>query len=209
MKKVLTAIAVSALIFSASMAHADIDLGIAAGIAYPHDIEKFSFDGAASVDFKINPLFSLGVQTGFNWVRNDISSGDKQSWGGTEITESLTENIYTFPLLLNATFIFPVGQTGFQSPVTPFLTVGAGYAWSFFRSDGEGDNQTFKGLAYQAITGVLIDMGPQAQGMKLKLEAGYRGTDVKASIGGSTYELPMSSWIARVGVVFNVGGRGW
>lgn len=207
MKKILTTIAVSALIFSASMAHADIDLGFAVGAAYPHDIEKFAFDGAASVDFKINPLFSFGLQSGFNWVKKDVSDGDDMVFGDFPASAKTSQNIYTFPLLLNATFIFPVGQTGFQAPVSPFLTLGAGYAWSLFRSD-ETD-ETFKGLAYQAITGVLIDMGPQAQGMKLKLEAGYRGTDVKASIDGKTYELPMSSWIARVGVVFNVGGRGW
>ena len=207
MKKLLTLIAASAVIFSASMAKANIDLGFTIGTAYPHELEQFSFDGAVSVDFEINELFFFGVQGAFNWIKKDVSSGDSLAIGDDEFEADAktSQNIYTYPVLLNATFVFPVSGPGFHNPVRPFLSLGAGYAWSLYRSD-EAKNYNFSGLAYQAMLGTYIDLGYQAQGMKIKLEAGYRGTDVKTDIGGKSYELPMSSWLARVGVTFSLGG---
>ena len=63
-------------------------------------------------------------------------------------------------------------------------------------------------MIWQAMAGVLIDPGEGAQGMKVLVEVGYRGTSVSheyEQLNNKSYELDMSGLVARVGLTFALG----
>jgi hypothetical protein len=209
MKKILSTIAAFTVILSASAVSAQ-SIGVAIGGAYPIEQESFGFSSSATFNIPINPLFAVGVEGGFDWMKKDIKADDAQAFGDFNAPSSYSENMYTFPVLVNATFIVPTGE-GDEAAFNPFIRLGAGYGWALYRSDLEGaDDYTFSGLAYQGVIGALINPGEAAQGMKVIVEAGYRGTDFKTDIdiAGVTksVKLDMNSAFVRVGVSFNLGG---
>jgi hypothetical protein len=58
------------------------------------------------------------------------------------------------------------------------------------------------------MLGFNYDLGAEANGMKLFLEAGWRGTQIEDEINGKNYELNMSGFLAHLGVSFPLGGGG-
>lgn len=209
MKKLLTVIAAFTMIATTSIVNAQgVNFGAAIGAGYPKALETVTLDAALNLNFGINKFFALGVEGAFDWMSKDIAMGDKVSFGssGLPASTAYTENIYTIPVLANAIIMIPMGE-GDEAGVTPFVSIGAGYGWAFYRSDlSDAEEYNFKGIVWQAKGGALISLGEGSDGMKLLVEGGWRGTTLKEEIKTVTVELKMDGAFARVGVVFALSG---
>jgi len=206
MKKITTILVSFAVLFTVSFASAQTtDVGIALGISLPDAPDTVAFDSAVSLDFGINKYFALGIESGFGWVKNDLESGDS-SGIGLPVTSNVSENFYSIPLLAMATLNIPLGE--YEMPVVPFISGGAGYSWTIY--DGITNSYTFSGFTWQAVGGVKINLGSDAGGMQILIEAGWRGTEVSKEILGQDLELEMSGLVARAGLSFPIlGGDNW
>jgi len=207
MKKLITLFACFLLMFSVTALRAqDTNLGISLGISYPADPEALAFDSALSLTFGVNKFFGIGVEGGFNWVKKDIDAGE-DTFEDFTATQAATINYYSIPVLAKAVLTIPVGEYG-EAPVLPIISGGAGYSWTIF--DGLSESYTFSGFTWQVMGGVLLNLGEGAGGMKILIEAGYRGTYITDDINGTEYELDMAGFVARAGLSFPLsGGDSW
>ncbi|MCX7632757.1 MAG: hypothetical protein N2Z22_05430 [Turneriella sp.] len=178
---------------------------------------KAGFDAAIAYSLKLERYFAFVPELNFNWINFDQCATDpcKQvPVGGITKTLLRTRNHYTFPLLLNARLLIPLGE---DTPVVqPYITVGAGYGWSFYRQEtpaytegansfpAQTVNDSATGFMYQAILGFSLNLGMMTEGSpsmtNLILEGGYRGGQV--SKGG--FSSDMSGYVVRLGVGFNI-----
>lgn len=202
MKRITTILASLTLLFSVSAASAQqSNLGFGLGISYPDAPDTVAFDSSLFFDYSVNKFFAIGVESGFGWIKKDLKSGDK-AFEDFNAPEAASINYYSIPLLAVITISIPIGE--YDSPLVPYISGGAGYSWTIF--DGMDDNYTFSGFTWQAVVGFNYDLGYEANGMKIFLEAGWRGTDIEDDIEGHTYELEMSGLIAHIGASFALGG---
>ncbi len=172
------------------------EMGVSLGIGYPEYPEQVSFDMGVFVDYQINPFLAVGLESGFDWVLKEYSAGSTTVGSLGPLTQKERFNFYSIPILGMVTFTIPLEG----SPIKPFISGGAGYSLTIY--DAPGDNWTFQGFTWQAMAGAAIELGENAMGMKVLIEAGYRGTMIEKEISGVDVELEMSSPIVRVGVVF-------
>jgi hypothetical protein len=92
--------------------------------------------------------------------------------------------------------------------MSAFVSGGAGWSWTFYKlkADGKKDSYPFNGFTWQASAGLAYTYDDEFSSMKVFLEGGYRGTNVKTDIGGTNFELAMSAPFVRIGVAFPLGG---
>jgi len=197
-KKLILTVSVFMIAGSLTLASAqEFNVGTSAGIGYPDVPETVSFDMAFFADYSINPYLAVGLETGFGWIKQDYTAGEAVVPGLGGLPVNSTINFFSFPLLAMVTISLPLGE---EIPVTPFISGGAGYSWTIFNSPSSyAGNETFHGFTWQAMGGAVITLGEAARGMKVLIEAGYRGTDIK---NADSAELEMSSPIVRIGVMF-------
>lgn len=196
MKKISSIVCAIAVIFfvnAANAATSDINLKIA-GISYPgmsdNSPKKVAYDGSIGFNLGLDKMFAIGVEGGFDWASWDKSSGSNP-YGPVALTKTETINSYSLPVLANAIFRYDQrSESGFM----PYLTLGAGYDWTFFRMTGA--NKTFSGFTWQVLAGIAIAMG-EGSNIDFLLEAGYRGMKVKDK---DSYTLDMSGFVAHIGV---------
>ncbi|PKL41131.1 MAG: hypothetical protein CVV44_00400 [Spirochaetae bacterium HGW-Spirochaetae-1] len=202
MKKIIIFFSSLAILFTVSFASAQgVDVGMGLGISYPDEPDQVAFDSSFFADYNVNQYFSIGLETGFGWVKKDID-GPETSFGGLALQSGDSINYYTIPLLAVITINIPLGE---EVPVVPFLSGGVGYSWTIYDPPSSID-WTFSGLTWQVMGGASYNLGENANGMKVFLEVGYRGTDIKKEFSGHDYELEMSGVIAHIGVAFPLSG---
>ena len=202
MKRITTILASLTLLFAVSAASAQqANLGLGLGISYPSEPDSVAFDSSVFFDYSANKFFSIGIESGFGWVKKDLDTNDT-AIGDITLTEAKTINYYSIPLLAVITISIPIGE--YDSPLVPYISGGAGYSWTIY--DGLEDSYTFSGFTWQVVAGFNYDLGYEANGMKIFVEAGWRGTQIEDEIEGTNYELDMSGVIARLGVSFALGG---
>lgn len=195
MKKLICSIIMMTLVaFSTTLFAQDSNITVKAGIAYPDAPDKIGFDSAIGFNYGVDKYFTLGLETGFGWVKWK-QKGTSQTIGGVTLTNVDKTNLYSLPLLATATVRLAdmMGNYG----VMPFATGGIGYSWTWFDKE-EVPNKTFHGFTWQAMGGVAIKLGSDSD-LQLIIEAGYRGAAVENS---KNFELDMSGFVARAGVSF-------
>lgn len=216
--KLKTIALVSALSFAGSAAFAAGGFEIKAGVGSVKAAgDKIGFDAGLAYSMKVERFFAVTPELGFNWINFDQCAGttcQTVQIGGTTGTLTETRNHFTLPLIMNLRFLIPMGSE--DTPVfQPFVSAGAGYAWTFFKSEvpaysvggvsqaATTTNYDAGGLAYQMMVGGLINLGMIADGSasstNILVEAGYRGIEVERS----GIKTNMSGFIARVGAAFS------
>jgi hypothetical protein len=183
----------------ASAQQANIGFGL--GASYPDAPDTAAFDSSVFASYSVNKFFAIGLESGFGWIKKDYNTGDTVI-ENTTFTQAESINYYTVPLLAAITISIPMGEG--ESTLVPYVKGAAGYSWTTI--DGLADNYTFHGFTWQAMVGFNYDLGSEANGMKVFLEAGYRGTMIEAQINQKQYELDMSGPLAHLGVCFPLGG---
>ncbi len=175
--------------------------GLGLGINTPDAPDQTGFNSKAFGEYAVNKYFAIGLETGFDMLKKD--KGKKVKVGDAELTTAEDTDFYTIPALLTLRLSFPVGE--YNSPLKPYILGGLGYSWT--RTNCTGKNETFNGLTYQALGGITYDLGYDAANMNIFLEAGWRWTDIEASIERENLELDMSGFLARIGVSFPLGAK--
>lgn len=182
--------------------------------------DKAGFDAGIAYAYKIERFFAFVPELNFNWINFDQCVPDAAgacqtaAVGGLNSTLTSTRNHYTLPLMLNLRFIVPMGSEDTPA-VQPYVTLGAGYAWSFFDSKtpaytqgansyaAKTEETTLAGFMYQGMIGLAFNLGMLTEGSasatNILLEGGYRGGQVEK--GGA--KADMSGYVLRVGAAFN------
>lgn len=193
MKKITCSIIMMALItFSTALFAQDSNITVKAGIAYPDAPDKIGFDSAIGFNYGVDKYFTLGIETGFGWVKWK-QKGASQTIGSVALTNVDKTNLYSLPLLATATVRLSDMMENYG--VMPFITGGVGYSWTWFDTE-EIQNKTFHGFTWQAMGGVAIKLGYDSD-IQFIIEAGYRGAEIENS---KNFELNMSGFVARAGV---------
>ena len=201
MKKfIITALFIFA--FTAGLFAQHANIALKAGVAYPETPESIGFDSALSIEVVINKYFGLGVESGFQWISQDASSGDSPV-GDVPLTESMTIDYMSVPVLGYAKVFMQASPSVF-----PYIAAGAGYQWTGY-SDSDND-WGFNGFIYQGMIGCMFNLGADANDMSIVIEAGWRGTKLERDFDSvnKTLELKMSGPFVRFGVSFMVGDGG-
>jgi hypothetical protein len=179
--------------------------------------DKAGFDAGIAYSYNIERFFAFVPEINFNWINFDqcaTTPCTTANVGGFTSTLTTTRNHYTFPLMLNARLLVPMGSE--ETPaVQPYLTIGAGYAWSFYKAEtpaytigttqypAQTVNDSASGFMYQAMLGLQFNLGMLTEGSasatNLLLEAGYRGGQVEKS----GFKTDMSGYVVRAGASFN------
>ncbi|GAB4430041.1 MAG: hypothetical protein OHK0011_12620 [Turneriella sp.] len=182
--------------------------------------DKAGFDAGIAYSYNVERFFAFVPEVNFNWINFDQCVKDNAGncrtavVGGQTGTLTTSRNHYTIPILLNVRFIVPMGSE--ETPaVQPYVTLGAGYAWSFFKeetpayTDVNGSqpattvNSSASGFMYQGMLGLSFNLGMLTEGSasatSLILEAGYRGGQVETS----GFKFDMSGYVVRAGASFN------
>jgi len=204
MKKITLLVSSVFILFAVSGAHAQgFEFGLAVGASYPEAPEKVGFDSAVRFNFKANKLFSIGVESGFGWVNSEKKENDFLDTGDVTFSAVRSVNFYSVPVLGAVTLNFPFGE---YSPMSVFVSGGAGYSWTFYRGQ---ENHTFAGFTWQALVGVAYTYDDEFSSMKIFGEIGYRGTSLRSDVEilGKTkqLDLAMSAPFVRIGVAFPLG----
>ena len=162
------------------------------GVQYPSDPDKIGLDSAVTFNLGLDKYFTLGVESGFGWLKWKDKGDSFELPSGTSTTQVTKTNLYSLPLLAVATVRLAdmMADYGFM----PYITGGAGYSWTWFRDPGLKNR--YDGFTWQAVGGVEIKLGSDSD-LALVIEAGYRGAAVEDS---DKYELDMSGFIGRVGI---------
>lgn len=195
----LTSLLVFCLVSAAGAQQFNVGLGL--GTERPKAPKQFGFDGKVFGEYAVNKYFAIGIETGFDLLKKD--KGKKVKVGDTELTTAEDTYFYTVPALLTLKLSFPVGE--YSSPLKPYILGGFGYSWT--HTNCTGNNETFSGLTYQALGGINYDLGYDAGNMNIFLEAGWRWTDIDASIERERLKLDMSGFLGRIGVSFPVAAN--
>jgi outer membrane protein W len=179
--------------------------------------DKAGFDAGIAYSYNIERFFAFVPEINFNWINFDqctTTPCTTATIGGLTSTLTTTRNHYTLPLILNVRFIVPMGSE--ETPaVQPYVTVGAGYAWSFFKAEtpaytdangskpAQTENDSASGFMYQGMLGLQFNLGMLTEGSasatSLLLEVGYRGGQVEKS----GFKFDMSGYVVRAGASFN------
>ncbi len=180
--------------------------------------DKAGFDAGIAYAYKIERFFAFVPEVNFNWINFDqcaTSPCQTATVGGLTSTLTTTRNHHTLPFMLNLRFIVPMGSEDTPA-VQPYVTLGAGYAWSFFEATtpaytpAAGTPQpattvsdSAAGFMYQGMVGLAFNLGMLTEGSasatNILLEGGYRGGQVEKS----GYKFDMSGYVLRVGAAFN------
>ncbi len=180
--------------------------------------DKAGFDAGIAYAYKIERFFAFVPEVNFNWINFDqcaTSPCQTATVGGLTSTLTTTRNHYTLPFMLNLRFIVPMGSEDTPA-VQPYVTLGAGYAWSFFEATTPAYTPTVgqaqpassisdsaAGFMYQGMVGLAFNLGMLTEGSasatNILLEGGYRGGQVEKS----GYKFDMSGYVLRVGAAFN------
>jgi len=180
--------------------------------------DKAGFDAGIGYAYKIERFFAFVPEINFNWINFDQCATDPcqtAQVGGLTSTLTTSRNHYTLPLMANLRFIVPMGSEDTPA-VQPYVTLGAGYAWSFF----EGKTPAYTpaagpavaattvsdsaaGFMYQGMVGLAFNLGMLTEGSasatNILLEGGYRGGQVEKG----AFKFDMSGYVLRVGAAFN------
>ena len=182
----LTVIAFSTALFAQSTT-----MHIKGGVQYPTDPDKLGFDSALTFNLGLDKYFTLGVESGFGWLKwkNDGGSTSFSEFSGTIVEKS---NLYSLPLLAVATVRLAdmMEDYGFM----PYATGGAGYSWTWFRNSEF--KERFDGFTWQVVGGLEIKLGTDSN-LAFIIEGGYRSAAVENS---NNVEADMSGFIGRVGI---------
>ena len=179
--------------------------------------DKAGFDAGIAYAFNVERFFAFVPEVNFNWVNFDqcaTTPCTTATVGGFNSTLTTSRNHYTIPMLLNVRFIVPMG-TEDTPAVQPYVTLGAGYAWSFFKAEtpaytvgatttpAQTVNDSASGFMYQGMLGLQFNLGMLTEGSasatSLLVEAGYRGGQVEKS----GFKFDMSGYVVRAGASFN------
>lgn len=209
------AVAVLALLPSAVVANGLEIKGGVGSVKAAND--KAGFDAAIAYSLKLERFFAFVPELNFNWINFDqcLHNPCQQAQiGGLTGNVTVTRNHFTLPILLNARILIPMGSEDTPA-VQPYVTIGAGYAWSFFKAETPAytqgsvtvpattTNDSAAGFMYQAMLGLSFNLGMLTEGSasttSLLLEAGYRGGQVEKS----GVKFDMSGYVVRVGAAFN------
>lgn len=194
MKKLMYSIITMAFIVAATALYAqDSNFTVKAGASYPDAPDKVGFDSAAAFNLGVDKYFTLGVESGFGWVKWK-ESGNSTDLGNLNITSVEKTNLYSVPLLATATVRLADMMENYG--VMPYITGGAGYSWTWFRHPDI--KETFHGFTWQVMGGAAFRLGSDSD-LQFVLEAGYRGAAIENS---DSFELDMSGFAARAGVSF-------
>lgn len=159
---------------AASQKTAGDRVGFNAGIGYNHAIDKY---------FVINP------EIGLNWHKFDKGTGTQVTFSTGQTGELVNKNnSFLVPVLLNAKILIPTGndEWGGSSLFTPYLGIGAGWAWMFNTVEtpeyqgtmADKKQSTLNGLMYQVFGGFAFKVA-QDSNVQFLLEGGYRGGEVE------------------------------
>lgn len=194
MKKLIYSIIMMTLVaFSTTLFAQDSNITIKAGMAYPDAPDKVGFDSAIGFNYGIDRYFTLGLETGFGWVKWK-QKGTSQTISGVTLSNVDKNNLYSLPLLATATVRLSDMMENYG--VMPFATGGVGYSWTWFNTKTENQSKTFHGFTWQAMGGAAIKLGYDSD-IQFIIEAGYRGAEIENS---KNFELNMSGFVARAGV---------
>ncbi len=179
--------------------------------------DKAGFDAGIAYSYNVERFFAFVPEINFNWINFDqcaTSPCTTATVGGFTSTLTTSRNHYTIPLLLNVRFIVPMGSEDTPA-VQPYVTLGAGYAWSFFKAEtpaytigsnnypAQTVNDSAAGFMYQGMLGLQFNLGMLTEGSasatSLLVEAGYRGGQVEKS----GFKFDMSGYVVRAGAAFN------
>lgn len=182
--------------------------------------DKAGFDAGIAYAYKIERFFAFVPELNFNWINFDqcVSNGaggcQTAQVGGLTSTLTTTRNHYTLPLMVNLRFIVPMGSEDTPA-VQPYVTLGAGYAWSFFEGKtpaytigsvsepAKSVSDSAAGFMYQGMVGLAFNLGMLTEGSasatSILLEGGYRGGEVEKG----AFKFDMSGYVLRVGAAFN------
>jgi len=197
-------------------------LEIKAGVGSVKDANnKAGFDAGIAYAYKIERFFAFVPELNFNWINYDqcVSNGaggcQTATVGGLNSTLTSSRNHYTLPLMANLRFIVPMGSEDTPA-VQPYVTLGAGYAWTFFESKtpentilgvttpAKTESASAAGFMYQGMVGLAFNLGMLTEGSasatNIILEGGYRGGQVENSNG---FKIDMSGYVLRAGAAFN------
>lgn len=176
---------------------------------------KAGFDAGIGYAINVERFFAIVPEVNFNWANYDTCAGNPPcqtvTMGGSTGQLKTSSNLYTLPLLINARFMIPMGSD--ETPIVqPYVTVGAGYAWTFYKNETPAFNTTAAvttndsaaGFMYQGMLGLAFNLGMMTEGSgsatNLLLEAGYRGGEVEKN----GFKFDMSGYVIRVGASFNL-----
>lgn len=179
--------------------------------------DKAGFDAGIGYAYKIERFFAFVPEINFNWINFDQCATDPcqtATVGGLTSTLTTSRNHYTLPLMANLRFIVPMGSEDTPA-VQPYVTLGAGYAWSFFEGktpaytvgattvEAKNVSDSAAGFMYQGMVGLAFNLGMLTEGSasatNILLEGGYRGGQVEKG----AFKFDMSGYVLRVGAAFN------
>jgi len=195
MKKLMSSIITVTFLIAATALYAqDSNVTIKGGASYPDAPDKVGFDSAVAFNLGVDKYFTLGVESGFGWIKWK-ETGNSSTIDGVTFNDVNNTNLYSLPLLATATIRLADMMDTYG--VMPYITGGAGYSWTWFRHD-ELENKTFRGFTWQVMAGAAFKLGSDSD-LQFIIEAGYRGAPVQNS---DNLELDMSGFAARAGVSF-------
>lgn len=181
--------------------------------------DKWGFDAGIGLNFSVNEFFTVGVETGLQWITWDRKTGKTYTLpSGQTAEEKIDLDIYNIPVMFNPRFMMPMGGDGMGGGAAfiPYLTVGVGYSAAMYSAvypDSlknayptiiKDTTETLSGLIVQPMLGVLIpiggggDFGGADTGMKIMVEVGYRYNEVEKD----AFKADMSGLIVRAGTNF-------
>ena len=205
MKKFAVLFSTILVVFAALEVKAQVpEIGVAIGASYPKAPDKVGFDSAVKFNYKVNRIFLVGVESGFSWINSEKRESEFFNESNLDLAVVSSVNFYSVPVLGMITLNFPFGD---YSPMSFFVSGGAGYSWTFYRGH---ESYTFAGFTWQALAGLAYAYSEDYGSMKLFCEIGYKGTSVKSDMentGGQKVRvgLDMSAPFVRVGVAFPLG----
>jgi len=184
---------VSILMFSMSVFAVNSTIDIKGGVQIPDAPDKAGFDSAITLNIGLDKYFTLGVESGFGWVKWKDENANLAA-GNIVLTKVEKTNAYTLPLLAVATVRLAdmMDSYGFM----PYVTGGAGYSWTWYRHPEFKDN--FHGFTWEVMGGLKLKLGTDSN-LSFIAEGGYRNAAVENS---ENYELDMSGFIGRAGISF-------
>lgn len=192
---------------------------VKAGSSSADAADKWGVDAAIGINFDLNPYFSVGVETGIQWISWDFATGATSGTGTLSSTETVSFDAYNVPIMLNPRFKMPLGGDDFGggTSLIPYLSLGIGYSvmsgvttypdsWKeAYPTIYKDKTDTYSGLIFQPMIGVMIPLGGGGEfssaadtGMKIILEAGYRYNEVEKD----SYKIKMSGLVVRAGTNF-------
>lgn len=225
----LFATAAALAIAPAANAYEGLYGAIGAGLSYvgpDRDVNSLTgpltFDYEADYDNGIGVYTALGIardsglrtELEFNYRNNDIRHWAGNSWVSGWSGGQISGDMTVYAAMANIIKEF----SGGDSPVTPYVGLGVGYAWLDYELVGSNPvamggwgnllvNDTAGELAYQGIAGLAFEL---AEGLALDLSYRYFATlepEFSGTINGApmTFDTEYVSHSAYAGLRWNFG----